>query len=336
MLPLQKRISALVGLGNLLKKKSAKFNEIILQTYFHNNWFIEENIRFAIQNIVEKFLNKEKLELWTSKYFSNPKPKIRNPKSIGMVMAGNIPLVGFHDFLCVLVSGNIAQVKLSSKDKFLLSLIAEKLVGIDASFKNKIHFVEILKNFDAVIATGSNNTSVHFEYYFGKYPHIIRKHRNSVAILNGDETRSDFEKLGKDIFQYFGMGCRNVSKLYAPQKYSFNDFFNAIDSFKNVIDHNKYKNNYDYNCTLLLMNKTPFLSNDFLMLAEKETISSPIATLHYEFYKNEKELLSKLKLQKENIQCVLRKNDFGNSQLPELWDYADNIDTMKFLKDLQG
>ena len=327
-------IDAFVELGEVLSRPSSPLDEAIRQSYLHNNWFTEENSRLAIDAIVKKFLQKEKLNEWLDKYDF---PKQKKEKNIGLVMAGNIPLVGFHDFLCVLLSGNIAQIKLSSKDKFLLPFLVGKLSAINPAFKKKIYFVELLKKMDAVIATGSNNSSRYFEYYFGKYPHIIRKHRNSAAVLSGRETSEELKLLGKDIFHYFGMGCRSVSKLFVPLDYDFKVFFPAIESFKSMIEHHKYKNNYDYNSTLLLMNKTPHLTNNFLILVENKEMSSPIATLYYEHYKNEKELSGKLKASAEKIQCIVSHTSkqhipFGQSQYPELWDYADGVDVMKFMK----
>lgn len=318
-------------LGKFLIEGNKKLDAVIRDSYLHNHWFTEENIRLSLEAISQNFLDKNKLSQWLSKY---PMEKKRRRATIGLVMAGNIPLVGFHDFLCVLISGNNVLIKLSSKDEFLLPFIASQLSAIDDEFKNKIRFVERLKDFDAVIATGSDNSARYFNYYFGKYPHIIRKNRSSVAVLTGDETEEQLSLLGKDIFQYFGLGCRNVSKIYVPKRYSFNKFFEAIEPFRKVIDHNKYKNNYDYNCTLLLMNNTPYLSNDFLMLVEKCELVSPIATLYYEYYKNEHELKRKLESQKENIQCTIYPPsfiEFGKAQETELWDYADNVDTLKFL-----
>src|SRR3972149_3042639 len=224
-------------------------------------------------------------------------------------MSGNIPLVGFHDFFCVLMSGNIFVGKISSDDEFLLPAVSKILIEIESGFKERIHFTNQPFNkssaISAFIATGSNNSARYFEFYFGKYPHIIRKNRNAIAILDGTETEDDLKNLGKDIFQYFGLGCRNVSKIFIPQDYNLDEFFSAIVDFGDVINHNKYYNNHIYYRTIYLLNKEKFLDNNFLMLKESEQIASPVATLYYERYKTKEELFKKLESQKDNIQCVV-------------------------------
>jgi hypothetical protein len=257
-------------------------------------------------------------------------------------MAGNIPMVGLHDFITVLISGNKALVKLSSNDNGLLPYLSEYLIHVAPDFKNFIEFTdERLINFDAVIATGSNNTARYFDYYFGKYPNIIRKNRNSVAVLTGKENEDQLKDLAIDVFRYFGLGCRNVSKLYVPRDYNFDAFFNAVYSWKHVISHNKYMNNYDYNKAVYLMSVDKnLLDNEFLLLKESSDFSSPIAVLFYEYYDSLKDLKQNLSSQDENIQTVVsssgieREIPFGSSQSPELWDYADNIDTLEFLINL--
>ena len=253
-------------------------------------------------------------------------------------MAGNIPLVGFHDFLTVLITGNVLVAKTSKEDNLLIKKIAEILIAIEPEFKSKIVFTDKLENFDAVIATGSNNTARYFEYYFGKYPNIIRKNRNSVAVLTGNETAADMVNLGKDIFQYFGLGCRNVSKLYVPKNYSFNLFFESIvNDYKHVVENNKYANNYDYNKAVYLLGNNQLLDNNFVLLKESESLSSPVAVIHYEYYNTLQEVTTLLENKKEEIQCVLTEanlpNTFklGQAQQPTLWDYADGVDTVEFL-----
>jgi hypothetical protein len=275
-------------------------------------------------------LSRDKLEKWLSAY---PIEMPANPKTVGIVMAGNIPMVGFHDLLSVMVSGHNALIKLSSKDHVLLTWLLKKLFGLDEDWKNRITVSDLLRGMDAVIATGSNNSSRYFEYYFAKYPHIVRRNRGSVAVLTGDESEDDLKRLGFDMLSYFGLGCRNVSKLLVPEGYSFDFLFESIMPFRYVIDHNKYKNNYDYNRTLLLMNKEPHLANEFLMLREDDRIVSPVAMVHYETYKTEDELNKILLKDEQNIQCVAGSDfiPFGKTQSPELWDYADGVDTMKFL-----
>jgi hypothetical protein len=253
-------------------------------------------------------------------------------------MAGNIPLVGFHDFLSVLLTGHKVVAKLSSNDKHLLPFLAKYLEVIEPEFKGCINFTEHkLENFDAVIATGSNNTARYFEYYFRNKPAIIRKNRNAVAILNGDEAKIQLEALSNDIFRYYGLGCRNVSKLFVPKGYNFDLFFNAIYKWHPIIQETKYANNYDYNKAVYLMSQFDMLENGFLMLKEDESYASPIATLFYEFYDSKIDLEKKLKAERDKIQCIVSKGftsqeiAFGKTQHPQLWDYADNVDTVEFL-----
>ncbi|CDF79157.1 acyl-CoA reductase [Formosa agariphila KMM 3901] len=253
-------------------------------------------------------------------------------------MAGNIPLVGFHDFISVLMSGHDVVVKQSSNDKHLLPYLAKYLEYVEPEFKSKINFVEgTLENFDAVIATGSDNTARYFEYYFKDKPSIIRKNRNSVAVLTGTETPEELEGLADDIFRYYGLGCRNVSKLYVPENYDFQGFFHAMYKWNHVINDHKYANNYDYNKAVYLMSEFEMLENGFLMIKEDKSFSSPIATVFYEYYNDVNELKTELISKKSDIQCIVSKDFidyeivFGNTQSPDLWDYADNVDTMGFL-----
>jgi len=330
---LEERVQSLIELGKRISPPDDALNEIIEQAFHANRWFTPENIHLALLNIKEKFLYKETLEKWLSTY-SFPENKMA--KSVGIVMAGNLALVGFHDLLCVLISGNKALIKLSSKDNVLLPFLLKSLFEINPEWKNFVQTSDLLKGMDAVIATGSNNTSRYFEYYFGRYPHIFRRHRNAVAVLDGTESHDELEKLGFDIFSYFGLGCRNVSKLLVPDEYVFDMLLESLSHFKKISDHNKYMNNYDYNRTLLLLNNTPHLANDFLMLKQDTQVASPVSVLHYEYYSGESELLQKLNRDEATIQLIAGKkfNAFGNSQSPELWDYADGADTIKFLEDL--
>jgi len=327
------RVKILSALGNELFNNEAKLNETCLKAKTDNPWFTMENCMSALKAIQSTMLNADKLNEWLNKYTVKEKPA----KNVGIVMAGNIPLVGFHDFLCVFISGNNAWIKTSSKDKHLLAYVFELLIEIDPLVKSQIVFADKLSDADAIIATGSDNTSRYFEHYFKKYPHIIRKNRNGVAVLSGKETKEELLKLGKDIFQYFGLGCRNVSKLYLPKNYDFKLLYEGIESYHPIIHHNIYKNNYDYNRTLLLLNKVEHLSNDFLMVKEDELIASRISSLHYEFYDDENTLAKHLKEKQEEIQCVISHLQlpnaigFGKSQQPQLWDYADGVDTMEFL-----
>lgn len=322
------------NLTNLNQKFYSDFEILMNNQKPYNGWFTPENVALAV-DAVAKTLTKEGLQKWLSNY--EFKENIIQ-KRVGVVMAGNIPLVGFHDFLSVLMSGHILVAKTSKEDNLLIKKIAEILIEIEPSFKNNIEFTDRLENFEAVIATGSNNTVRYFEFYFGKYPNIIRKNRNSVAVLTGNETAADFVNLGKDIFQYFGLGCRNVSKLYVPKDYIFNLFFESIlDDYQEVVNNNKYANNYDYNKAVYLLGNNQLLDNNFVMLKEDKSLSSPVAVVHYEYYNSIEELKITLSELKENIQCVVSNakelNTFklGQAQQPELWDYADGVDTMEFL-----
>jgi hypothetical protein len=271
-------------------------------------------------------------EKWVKRYgFEEPD----GAKRVAVIMAGNIPLVGFHDFLTVLLFGHTIEAKLSSDDKRLLPLIGEMLITLYPDFKERIHFVERIKNPEAVIATGSDNTARYFDYYFGKYPNVIRKNRTSIAVLKGDETKEELEKLGEDIFAYFGLGCRNVSKLYMPKNFNTDRIFEAIVGFNEVYNNNKYANNYDYHRAIFLLNKEPFLENGFAIMREHESLHTPISVIHYERYQNQDSISQTLQILKEEIQCVVGNTagavPFGKAQQPALWDYAHGVDTVAFL-----
>jgi len=308
-------------------------NKLIELSQSHNGWYTPEQVYFSIQSWASA-LTEENLNKWLSNYdFDNV-----TPKNIALILAGNIPLVGFHDFLSVLITGHNVLVKTSSNDQHLLPFLAKYLIAIEPELANKITFVEgKLENFDAVIATGSNNTARYFDYYFKDKPSIIRKNRNSVAVLDGTETKEQLVALGEDIFRYFGLGCRNVSKLFVPEGYSFNAFFEAIFEYQDVIHYEKYANNYDYNKAVFLMSNFKLLDNGFLTLKQDNSYASPISSVFYENYVSLAELQDKLRKEQDQIQCIV-SNDlvegsiaFGQTQQPQLWDYADNVDTISFL-----
>lgn len=352
---LQQRINAFAILGDFLGQFAAEMPvknpgipendrfysgmlEIMESSHAHNAWFTPDNLRYAFRSWSQA-LSEANLKKWVSNYSI----KDHDPKTIGIVMAGNVPLVGFHDFLSVLITGNKVHAKLSSNDKYLLPFLAEYLQVIAPDLKGFISFTEgPFKGFDAVIATGSNNTARYFEYYFEKYPHIIRKNRNAVAVLNGKESKAELKGLANDIFRYFGLGCRNVSKLFVPEGYNFDAFFNAVYEWKEVIQHNKYINNYDYNKAIYLMSNAELLDNEFLLLKKDFAISSPISVVFYETYSSLPQLEKNLETNAEAIQCIVAnggiKNEvgFGKAQIPELWDYADGIDTVAFLLKITG
>ncbi len=342
------RISqAFTKLGDFLKyfyeagpqtenKAFNEFESVIARAQQQNAWFTQVNIKFALIQWA-KLLTKAQLTDWLSLYPLEEK----KTKCVAIIMAGNIPLVGFHDFLSVLITGNKAICKLSSNDKVLLPFIAKQLVEIEPLLDDRIDFIEgKLEQFDAVIATGSNNTSRYFEYYFGKGPNIIRKNRTSVAVLSGNESTSQLERLGDDIFNYYGLGCRNVSKVFVPKEYNFETFFESLFKHKHVIEHHKYANNYDYNKAVYLMSDFKILDNGFMILKEDNSLYSPISVIFYEYYSSIEELKKLLDSQKERIQCVVSslgyKNEvsFGQTQSPELNDYADGVDTIQFLTEL--
>lgn len=339
---LKQRIEAFAALGNFMAQIAAEYddpttNDTAFNDHIHtlkkaevqNGWFTPESISFALKNWAE-VLTKENLENWISPYHF---PE-RKTKTIAVIMAGNIPLVGFHDFLSVLISGNRVKAKLSSNDRVLLPFLSDFLISINSEFNQLIEFVsEKMENFDAVTATGSNNTARYFDYYFGKYPHIIRRNRNSVAILSGKENLHELELLSDDIFRYFGLGCRNVSKIFIPKGYNFELFFKACYKWKDIIHNNKYINNYDYNKAVYLMDNLPLLDNEFLILKEDPGFSSPIGVLFYEFYDNQETLDAHIKNHLSEIQAVISSDaiPFGSAQNPKLSDYADNVNTLDFL-----
>lgn len=357
ILTVQQRLQAFAKLGEWMKQPGEPLSQLIESAANYNAWFTPENTRRAFLSFGE-MLSQEKLEKWfeaegsqqsavssQQSTISSPAYSILNPqpseiKSIGLVLAGNIPLVGFHDVLCVLVFGNTALIKLSSQDSKLIPSILNQLLLIEPGFASRINYVERLEGYDAVIATGSNNTSRYFDYYFAAVPHIIRKNRNSIAVLTGNETIPQLEALGNDIFDYFGLGCRNVSKLYVPEGYGFDLFFESVEKFNTVANHHKYNNNYDYNKSVYLVNLEKHLDNGFLLLKKDERLVSPLAVLYYEEYNAIGTVIEKLMPLSGQIQCMvssvhtalpIQHVDFGKTQQPELWDYADSINTMQFL-----
>lgn len=313
------------------ESKFQHLNDVILRQKVLNGWFTELNVRKSVLALGQN-LTEEKLGSWTNDYSFT-----HSPKSIAIIMAGNIPLVGFHDFLCVLLSGNKAVCKMSSDDKTLLPALVQVLLTFAPELSDRIVLSEnIISDFDAVIATGSNNSLNYFEQYFGKYPHIFRKNRTSIAVIDGTETKEDFEKLGSDLFDYFGLGCRNVSHLLVPKDYDFQLFFEGIVSHGEVINHFKYGNNYDYNKTVYLMNQHAMLDNNFVLLYESNELFSPLAMIYFHTYSDVSEIDDYLKNHSDEIQAVVGKNyiPFGAAQCPALNDYADGVDVMKWLNEL--
>ncbi|WP_026462710.1 acyl-CoA reductase [Adhaeribacter aquaticus] len=334
---LTERTLAFASLGEQIRNLSPiEIQELAFRASNANAWFDEPNVINALNGIAY-LLDKQNLQDWLYVY------NLENisVKKVGVVMAGNIPMVGFHDFLSVLIAGHELHAKLSSEDTFLMQMLAQKLIAIEPRFAEKIKFVNILKDVDAIIATGSDNTSRYFEYYFSKKPHIIRRNRTSLGILTGKETPEELRALGQDIFQYYGLGCRNVSKVMVPPGYSFNHFFESIENLKSLSDHHKYQNNYDYNKSILLVNQTPHFDNGFLLLTQSEQFVSPISVLFYQEYTNTQNLNDQVTAAADKIQCIVSANgwypesfDFGQAQCPAVWDYADGVDTLAFLEKL--
>jgi len=339
---LPQQIEHLKNLGEYILSDDPVWLDVKEKASIHNPWFIPQFIDVAMENIARYFLEEEELKIWVG---ANSIPHANaNAKLVGIVMAGNIPAVGFHDLLCVLVSGHKAKVKISSKDDILIPHLIKKLQSYEAAYYERIVQADMLKDCDAYIATGSNNSSRYFDSYFAKYPHIIRRNRTSVAYLQGNETENQLNDLADDIFLYFGRGCRNVTMLHVPEGYNFEPLINALRKYDYLSDHQKYKNNYDYNLAVALLNGQAYMSTDALILLEHTSIFSPLGVLHYTYYSKEvlNDKVNKnasfvpLLNETEDMQCIVGADfvPFGQSQLPTLSDYADGVNTLHFLRDL--
>jgi hypothetical protein len=336
---LEDRIAAFSYLGEILRDAlngkqtdfTSRLAQLIEGQQAKNPWFTPENVRMAVNSIANE-LTADNLNKWCSSY-----PQLKEelqPFTAGVIMAGNIPLVGFHDFIAVLITGNNIIAKTSSKDKDLIVFVSDVLCKAEQEFSGRITITEgTISGFDAVIATGSDNSSRYFEYYFGKYHHIIRKNRNSIAKIDGSETDYELKALGTDIFSYFGLGCRNVAKIYVPEGYDLKKMISCWGSFSGIINHNKYANNFDYHKAVFLVNKEKFLDTGYLLLKEHNGLSSPVAVLYYEYYGTKDKLNQRIQHIRDKIQCIVGHNEvpFGKAQMPALWDYADGIDTIGFL-----
>lgn len=340
-------ITGLIQLGIIMKAASTeakydadwKISEEVYQSLLtvinrqvhYNGWFTKEAVQFSLSSHAE-MLQEETLRNFVSNY-----QYVDEPKNVAVIMAGNIPLVGFHDFICVLLSGNKINAKLSSDDATLLPELVSILLHLDERFHERITLSKTLvKEIDAVIATGSDNSLKYFEEYFGKHPHIFRKNRTSVAVFDGTETKEEIEELGKDIFYYFGLGCRNVSHLLFPKGFELDRFFEGIFSHNSIIHHNKYINNFEYQRAVHLLNQIPVLENGFILLKETTDLHAPLAMVHYHFYTSKEELTAYLDAHREELQVIMGKNytPFGVAQTPKIDDFADNINTMRFLTNL--
>ncbi len=332
------RVSTFVQLGILINNLSENEKiELFWRAENKNSWFTPSSCQSALNGIA-LMMGEDKLNIWLSRYRMI---ESESPKSVGLMMAGNIPAVGVHDLMTVLISGNKACIKLSSADEVLMKWIIKSLISIEPRFKDYISVEEMLKGKDAYIATGSDNSSRYFNYYFGKYPSLIRRNRTSVAVLSGNESTQELQALGKDIFQYFGLGCRNVSKIFIKSKDQLQHLLDSLEIFSGVMNHHKYLNNYDYNKSILLVNREDHLDNGFLLVRETKELISPISVLFYEIYIDLAQLQIRLEEIKDNIQCIVSNPEyyeggvpFGGAQEPEVWDYADGVDTLLFLQGL--
>lgn len=335
----EERILTFVQLKTFLQSENGKLKieDWKYRIANENKWFTPENIDKAINAIISNFLDEAKLRFWLADF-----TKEVIPKKVGLVLSGNLPAVGFFDMLAVVLSGNLALLKLSTSDTVLMKGLIQTLFEINPNIEKYIQIVEKLNESDAFIATGSDNSARYFEYYFSKKPNIIRKNRSSLAILNGSETEADFKALATDIFNYYGLGCRNVSKIFVPQNYDFVPFYDAIESWNTILNNNKYQNNYDYNKSVLLINGTPHYDNGFLLLTENPSLVSPISVLYYEYYNDFESVSSKIEEVKDKIQCIVGDNlpfdsiSFGQSQEPSLTDYPDGVDVLAFLKSIEN
>jgi hypothetical protein len=327
---LEQRIDLLTSLGEYLLSAEPDWEAAKSKAHAVNGWFIPEFIETAVLQIARQYLQKDALAEWAGRYAI---PDVRAlPRTVGVVMAGNIPLVGFHDLLCVFLSGHRQLIKPSGRDETLIRHLVDRLTIMDPEVAGWIGFAERLNGCDAYIATGSNNSARYFDYYFGKYPHIIRRNRTSVAVLTGEESWEELEALAEDVNLYFGLGCRNVTQLLVPEKYDFLRLMEAFRKYRYLADLAKYKHNYDYQLTVLILNKNYYMTNGSILLAENEAPFSPISVLHYKYYRPG-EALPLLSGEQEDIQCVVGRGyvPFGGAQQPALDDYADGIDTMEFL-----
>lgn len=327
-------INAISQLSTICKPNNESLQAAINKTYLTNNWLTNENYNLSINNWLS-ILSKDSI-----KSFCKPYQYTSQPKKVGIIMAGNIPMVGFHDLLCVLLSGHIAIVKPSSDDKYVIPYLISELTAILPALRERIEVGEKLDKIDAVIATGSNNSFRYFEYYFRDIPSLLRKNRKSFAILSGNESESELDLLANDVFMYFGLGCRNVSLLFLPKDFEVTKVLDRFMTFSHLANHNRYANNYTYHRAMLLMNSSQHLDTGFALFQEKRDLNAPLSIVYYSFYNSKLELEQFISEQKENIQCIVGKNnelatvDYGMSQEPGLQDFADNVDTMQFLNKL--
>jgi len=340
MLKTKEKIKLLSELSKIiLTNEDVRLKAAIQKSYVENKWFTHEEVKFVLRSIAKQYLNPESLNQLAADY-SIKESEVH--KTVGLIPAGNIPLVGFHDMLCVFLCDHFCQIKSSQKDKYLAAALVDILIGLDERVKSYFSFVEKLKDFDAVIATGSDNTSRYFEYYFKDYPHVIRRNRTGIAVLSGTESQETLVRLADDVFRYFGLGCRNVSKIYIPKSFDLKQLFPLWKSYDHYIQHNKYANNFEYNSANLILSQQEFLTNNVFILKEDDALVSRISTVHYSYYENLDILVNQLKEQRDSIQCISTELDIsefptvpiGYAQQPSITDFADGVDTINFLLDL--
>jgi hypothetical protein len=327
------RIDVLLKLKDYILQNDETVQSLKENAERQNGWFTQAFIELALQTICTYYLNEEALTEF-AKSIQTAEEKGRQ-QTVGITMAGNIPLVGFHDFLCVFLSGHKQRIKFSTKDDVLLPHFMQKLYEWDDSNLELVSASEMLKGCDAYIATGSNNSAKYFEFYFAKYPHIIRRNRTSIAILDGNETEEELEQLADDIYQYFGLGCRNVTKLYVPETYDFIPMLAAFRKYDHLKHHNKFRNNLDYNLALYILNNQLYMSSESILVVEHQSIFSAIAVVHYEQYSDNNKLIEQLHASDE-IQAIIGHGHipFGKAQTPSIFDFADNVNTIHFLNTL--
>lgn len=334
-LSVSQKIAALAKLGSYIKTFDDRLRAHMHRAMHTNPWFTIENQELALNAIANNFLDEHLLKSWVESYHLGEHQMC----NVGVIMAGNIPLVGFHDVLSVFMSDNVAQIKISERDPYLLPFLLKLLGEIDPLTKDYFDIIDKLSGFDAVIATGSNNSARYFEQYFSKYPNIIRKNRNGVGVLTGEETHEELKAFGRDVFQYFGLGCRNVSHLFVPEDYNFESLNEAFNEHSDIMNHSKYRNNFDHNLAIFILNRFPYVNNGSVLLVEDERLISPIGCLYFSRYNSADQLELELISRQNEIQCVVSNIDFekieavkiGEAQSPSLVDYADGVDTMRFL-----
>jgi len=318
-------------------KKDEAFETMVIGAGQQNPWFTEKEIDRSIEAILAGYLDETSLVKWLMRY---PVQDCNPHQSIGIVAAGNIPLVVFHDILCAFASGCHACIKLSEKDQVLPSRWLDRVKELSPN-----HFsferVTTMPAVDKYIITGSSLALDHYHKYLKGKPAILRGHRNSIAVLNGSESDEALCRLGEDVFSYYGLGCRSVTKLYLPLHFDIRKLIETWESkYSYLTDLNVYYRNYEYQKAIKLVNRIPFLDGGFALFEISHSIAPAISTVYYEYYNDLDDLHFKLEDHKGKIQCVCSDlvldgwvtHAFGSAQTPCLWEYQDDLDTMEFLQ----